>query len=91
MSKSTTSHGIQSMNYHVSSVVDGSPISVRQWLPPPEVQTKAVVQLTHGISEHSGRDDRFARYLTENPHGRECLPGVMSRQTAALCQMTAAR
>ena len=66
MLKSTTSHGIQSMNYHVSSVVDGSPISVRQWLPPPEVQTKAVVQLTHGISEHSGRYDRFARYLTEN-------------------------
>ena len=63
--KSTTSHGVQSMNYHVSSVVDGSPISVRQWVPPPEVVTKAVVQLTHGISEHSGRHDRLARYLAE--------------------------
>jgi alpha-beta hydrolase superfamily lysophospholipase len=64
--KSTTSHGVQSMNYHLSSVVDRSPISVRQWLPPPEVVTKAVVQLTHGISEHSGRYDRFGRYLAEH-------------------------
>jgi alpha-beta hydrolase superfamily lysophospholipase len=66
MLKSTTSRGIQSINYHVSSVVDGSPVSVRQWLPPPEIQAKAVVQLTHGISEHSGRYDRFARYLAES-------------------------
>jgi alpha-beta hydrolase superfamily lysophospholipase len=64
--KVTTSRGVQSINYHVPSVVDRSPISVRQWLPPPEVVAKAVVQLTHGISEHSGRYDRFARYLAEN-------------------------
>lgn len=63
---SKTGYGVQSMNYHVSSVVDGSPISVRQWLPPPDVDTKAVVQVTHGIAEHSGRYDRFARYLAEN-------------------------
>jgi alpha-beta hydrolase superfamily lysophospholipase len=66
MPKTTTSHGVQSMNYHVSSFLDGSPISIRQWLPPPEIDTRAVVQLTHGISEHSGRYDRFARHLAEN-------------------------
>jgi alpha-beta hydrolase superfamily lysophospholipase len=66
MLKTTTGHGVQSMNYHVFSVLDGSPISIRQWLPPPEIDTKAAVQLTHGISEHSGRYDRFARHLAEN-------------------------
>src|SRR6516225_5613498 len=64
--KTPTSHGVQSINYHVPSAVDGSPIFVRQWLPPPEVVTKAVIQFTHGISEHSGRYDRFARYLAKN-------------------------
>jgi len=66
MIKTTMSHGVQSMNYHVSSVIDGSHISIRQWLPPAEKATRAVVQLTHGISEHSGRYDRFARHLAEN-------------------------
>ena len=66
MSERTTSHGVQPMNYHVASVVDGSPISIREWLPPPEIASKAVVQITHGISEHSGRYDRFARHLAEN-------------------------
>ena len=64
--KKTTTHGVQSINYHIPSVVDGSWLSIREWLPPPEAATKAVIQLTHGISEHSGRYDRFARYLAEN-------------------------
>ena len=34
--------------------------------PRPEVNTRAVLQLTHGISEHSGRYDRFARFLAKN-------------------------
>ena len=66
MAKTITTHGVQPMNYHVPSVVDGSPVSVRQWMPPPEVNTRAVLQLTHGISEHSGRYDRFARFLAKN-------------------------
>jgi alpha-beta hydrolase superfamily lysophospholipase len=66
MAKVITNHDVQLMNYHVASVIDGSAILVRQWLPPAEVETKAVVQLTHGISEHSGRYDRFARHLAEN-------------------------
>jgi alpha-beta hydrolase superfamily lysophospholipase len=35
-------------------------------VPPPEINTKAALQLTHGIAEHSGRYDRFARFLAEN-------------------------
>ncbi len=66
MAKTITTHGVQPMNYHVPSVVNGSPVSVRQWMPPPEVNTRAVLQLTHGISEHSGRYDRFARFLAKN-------------------------
>ncbi len=41
-------------------------ISNTKWLPPHEVSTRAVLQLTLGISEHSGRYDRFARFLAEN-------------------------
>jgi pimeloyl-ACP methyl ester carboxylesterase len=63
---SLSTHGVHVMNYHIPSVVDGSSIFVRQWVPPPEAVTKAVFQLTHGISEHSGRYDRFARFLAEN-------------------------
>jgi Serine aminopeptidase, S33 len=62
----TRTHDVQSMSYHVASVVDGSALSVRQWMPPPEVNTRAVLQLTQGISEHSGRYERFARFLAEN-------------------------
>jgi alpha-beta hydrolase superfamily lysophospholipase len=54
------------MNYHVPSVVDGSGISIREWVPPPDVMTKATLQLTHGIAEHSGRYDRFGRFLAAN-------------------------
>ena len=66
MAKTITTHGVQSMNYHIPSVVDGCSVSVRKWLPPHEVNTRAALQLTHGISEHSGRYDRFARFLAEN-------------------------
>src|SRR5712664_2336040 len=62
----TRTHGVQSMSYHVASVVDGSALSVRQWVPRPEVNTRAVLQLTQGISEHSGRYEHFARFLAEN-------------------------
>ena len=67
MAATTITHGVQSLSYHVPSVVDGSPISIREWLPPPEVNTRAALQLTHGMTERSrGRHDRFARFLAEN-------------------------
>lgn len=39
-------------------------VSAIRWLP--EGQPRAVVQLVHGISEHMGRYDGFARFLTEH-------------------------
>ena len=39
-------------------------VSAVRWLP--EGQPRAVVQLVHGISEHMGRYDGFARYLAEH-------------------------
>jgi alpha-beta hydrolase superfamily lysophospholipase len=66
MVEETTTHDVQSMNYHAPSVVDGSGISIREWVPPPDVNTKATLQLTHGIAEHSGRYDRFGRFLAAN-------------------------
>src|SRR5246127_4984130 len=46
-----------------SSLVDDAPIFVRKWLPPCGIRLRASVQVTHGISEHSGRHDRLARFL----------------------------
>ncbi len=41
---------------------DGVDISYRRWLPAGEA--KAIVQIAHGASEHSGRYARFAEFLT---------------------------
>lgn len=42
----------------------GGQLHCRKWLP--EGQVKAVVQLVHGIAEHIGRYDHFARFLAAN-------------------------
>jgi alpha-beta hydrolase superfamily lysophospholipase len=44
---------------------DGIEISYRRWLP--SGTPKAIVEIAHGASEHSGRYERFARHL--NAHG----------------------
>jgi alpha-beta hydrolase superfamily lysophospholipase len=41
---------------------DGTPLFVNRWLP--DSQPKAVVQLAHGMAEHSTRYARFAQRLT---------------------------
>ncbi|MDT7760744.1 MAG: hypothetical protein QOC63_164 [Mycobacterium sp.] len=46
-----------------ASQADQAPIFVRKWLPPCGIRPQATVQITHGIAEHSGRYDRFARFL----------------------------
>ena len=46
-----------------ASQIDQAPIFVREWLPPCGIRPRAVVQVTHGIAEHSGRYARFARFL----------------------------
>ena len=43
----------------------GGQLHCRKWLP--EERPKAVVQIVHGIAEHIGRYDHFARFL--NAHG----------------------
>ena len=43
----------------------GGQLHCRKWLP--EERPKAVVQIVHGIAEHIGRYDHFARFL--NQHG----------------------
>lgn len=47
---------------HTVTTADGTPLFVHHWLPdgPP----KAVVQLAHGMAEHSARYERFAERLT---------------------------
>ncbi|AOK29663.1 MULTISPECIES: alpha/beta fold hydrolase [Burkholderia] len=47
-----------------TSHLDGKQIFYREWTPPAGSGPRAVVQITHGICEHSGRYDRFARYLS---------------------------
>lgn len=47
----------------LTSPQDGVTLFVRTWLP--EGEAKGVVQLTHGMAEHSGRYGRFAQALTD--------------------------
>lgn len=47
----------------IASPHDGSPLFVRTWVP--EGEAKGVVQLAHGMAEHSGRYERFAQALTD--------------------------
>lgn len=43
---------------------DGTPLFVRTWLPDAPARPTAVVQLVHGMAEHSARYERFATALT---------------------------
>jgi alpha-beta hydrolase superfamily lysophospholipase len=52
--------------FNFASQVDQAPIFVRKWLPPCGIRARATMQITHGIAEHSGRYDRFARFLAAN-------------------------
>ncbi|MDR7870681.1 MAG: alpha/beta hydrolase [Tissierellaceae bacterium] len=45
---------------------DSTEIFVYYWLPKNEDYYKGVVQIAHGMAEHAGRYDRFAKFLTEN-------------------------
>jgi alpha-beta hydrolase superfamily lysophospholipase len=72
-----------------ASQVDHAPIFVRKWLPPCGIRPRATVQITHGISEHSGRYDRLARYfaaegcvvyaLDLRGHGHTAGPGKLGQ------------
>ncbi len=43
---------------------DGTPVHVFRWLPSGGAEPKAVVQIAHGMAEHSARYERFAGVLT---------------------------
>lgn len=45
------------------SDVDQMAIRYRTWHPPCGIETRAAVQITHGIAEYSARYDRLARFL----------------------------
>ncbi len=47
----------------ITSPQDGTGLFVRTWLP--DTDAKGVVQLAHGMAEHSGRYERFAQALTD--------------------------
>lgn len=47
----------------LSSPQDGLGLFVRTWVP--DGEARAVVQMTHGMAEHSGRYERFAQALTD--------------------------
>lgn len=47
----------------ITSPQDGLSLFVRTWLP--DAEAKGVVQMTHGMAEHSGRYERFAQALTD--------------------------
>ncbi|WP_068265349.1 alpha/beta hydrolase [Janibacter limosus] len=47
----------------ITSPQDGLPLFVRTWVP--DGDAKAVVQMAHGMAEHSGRYERFAQALTD--------------------------
>lgn len=76
-------------------------IFVRNWIPPCGVRERASVLIVHGIAEHSGRYDRFARYLAAQGmvvyaldlpgHGRTAAPARLGNAGAsAWDDMTAA-
>jgi alpha-beta hydrolase superfamily lysophospholipase len=60
----TTQIAAAQESFTFASKVDKASIFVRKWLPPCGIRPRATVQITHGIAEHSGRYDRFARFLT---------------------------
>ena len=45
---------------------DGYELSVNRWMPDTEEEIKGVIQLHHGLAEHSLRYDRFGSVLAEN-------------------------
>lgn len=46
--------------------VDGAEIHVYEWLPDDSGEIIGLVQLAHGMAEHAGRFEDFARFLTLN-------------------------
>ena len=54
---------VQTVEYYYPSADKIHNIFVRNWLP--ENKIKGIVQISHGVAEHSGRYDDFARFLAK--------------------------
>src|SRR6476660_2488496 len=88
-SRPDTHRVIGTDSFTFASQVDQAPIFVREWEPPCGIRPQATVQITHGIAEHSGRYDRFARFLAAQGciahaldlrgHGRTAGPGKLGQ------------
>lgn len=56
---------MQTKNFFLT-MSDGFEIAVNRWIPDEDVEIKGVLQLHHGLCEHSLRYDRFGTILAEN-------------------------
>lgn len=56
---------MESSSYYFSAK-DGQQLYIRKWLPPKGTQITNVIQIVHGMAEHSGRYERFAKVLTKS-------------------------
>ena len=45
---------------------DSCEIFINRWMPDPETEIKGIIQLHHGLAEHSMRYDRFGSVLADN-------------------------
>ena len=54
---------VKSFSFKVS---DGTEIWMNRWIPDPDTEIKGIIQLHHGLAEHSLRYDRFGSILAEN-------------------------
>lgn len=59
----TSLAGMRSDTMTIPSPQDGRALFVRTWQP--DGEAKGVVQMAHGMAEHSGRYERFAQALTD--------------------------
>jgi len=60
----TMAHGLRS-NESTLDGYDGTPLFVRDWIPPHPGSAGGSIVLMHGLGEHSGRHAHVARFFTE--------------------------
>ena len=61
---------------------DGAELFLRTWQPPEGVSTVAVVQIHHGLAEHSARYQRFAEVLCRSGFAVLCHDARAHGKTA---------
>ena len=74
---------LKSFSYKTS---DGTELWINRWLPDPDTEIKGIVQLNHGMQEHSLRYDRFGSILTEKGYILNAFDMRGHRKTAEIAQ-----